>query len=228
MNNNRGGPRPCRYGSSCRNPTCSFDHTPSISLPPSNMPAQNIMCRYGPSCWRSDCKYSHEYQNSSSSPYNQPYGVSPYSAPTQQLCRFGAACFSSECRFAHPPPVNNQPDVEFTSEEEEFMDEILDMIEQEQKPNNNKSNGGIHKRESYDEEDDKNIDEILDFIDQQGHQTVFETEYISPEDAEKEYKDMLEFDAQRRAADSMLNGMAHMNIKGMNASAQPFVPRTSS
>jgi len=202
------GARTCRYGSSCWNPSCTFDHAPTTAAPPSNV------CRYGSGCLRQDCKYFHPTQTSSQY-------APPVNTQQQQICRFGASCFAQGCRYIHPQQLSDSHDdaPEFTPEEEEFMDEILDMIEQEQLARE----GG-----AQDSDDERNINEILDFIEQQppSSQTVFESEFLLPEEAEREYKAMIAQERYQSDADTMLAGLNRMNIKGMSASAQPFVPRS--
>lgn len=111
---------------------------------------------------------------------------------------------------------------EFTPEEEEFMDEILDMIEQEQQA----------RGEGVGSDDERNIDEILDFIDQQHpgpqqNQTIFESEFLLPEEAEREFQAMVAQQQHQNDANSLLSSMNKMSIKGMSATAPAFVPRTA-
>jgi len=99
------------------------------------------------------------------------------------------------------------------------MDEILDMIEQEQQA---RGEGNVES------DDERNINEILDFIEQQPgpqqNQTIFESEFLLPEEAEREYQAMI---AQQHQNDTntLLSSMNKMNIKGMSATAPAFVPR---
>jgi len=209
------GARTCRYGSSCWNPSCPFEHTIPVAAPA--LPGGTV-CRYGSGCLRQDCKYFHPTQNVAT------HFAPPPSAQQQQLCRFGASCFAQGCRYLHPQQLSDPRDdtPEFTPEEEEFMDEILDMIEQEQIAREGES--------TQDSDDERNINEILDFIDQQQPQpqAVFESEFLLPEEAEREYKAMIAQEQYQSDANTMLAGLNRMNIKGMSATAQPFVPRRSS
>jgi len=214
---NRGG-RACRYGEACRNPACPFDHTSQAPPTPLTQQMPSSVCRYGTGCRRQDCKYIHPSSSQNSPSYSQ---YAPTTQSYQAPCRFGAECFTTGCRFSHPQLTDSYDDVpEFTPEEEEFMDEILDMIEQEQQT----------REVSQDSDDERNINEILDFIEHQpSQQTVFESEYILPEEAEREHKAMMEHQQHQQDAptDLMLAGMNRMNIKGMSATAQPFVPRSA-
>lgn len=97
------------------------------------------------------------------------------------------------------------------------MDEILDMIEQEQAARG----GGVES------DDERNINEILDFIDQQQPKTIFESEFLLPEEAEREYQAIVAQEQLQRDADPILSSMNKMNIKGMSASAPAFVPRNA-
>jgi len=209
------GTRACRYGTACRNPGCPFEHSynPVAALPASSLGP----CRYGTSCRRTDCKYLHAPQVPA---YQNQYAPSN-SLP---LCRFGSSCYSPDCRFDHPQAqlgdsYDDAP--EFTPEEEEFMDEILGMIEQEKMER--EAGGGP------DSDDERNIDEILNYIEQQPSQTVFESEYISQEEAEAEYNAMVAHEHnQQREVEGLYSGLNRLNIKGMSAAAKPFVPRSVS
>jgi len=103
------------------------------------------------------------------------------------------------------------------------MDEILDMIEQEQQA---RGEGAVES------DDERNINEILDFIDQQQpgpqlNQTIFESEFLLPEDAEREYQAMIVHQQHQNDTNSLLSSMNKMNIKGMSAAAPAFVPRNA-
>jgi hypothetical protein len=103
-------------------------------------------------------------------------------SPSMTPCRFGMNCTAPNCRFFH------DDDEEFSPEEEERIDAILDMIEQEQRARDGL--GG-------DEEDDKNIDEIFAYMqNQQASQnnasSSNQTDFSLPEDADEEYEAMLQ------------------------------------
>eukprot|EP00026_Physarum_polycephalum_P011189 Phypoly_transcript_11394.p1 GENE.Phypoly_transcript_11394~~Phypoly_transcript_11394.p1 ORF type:complete len:294 (+),score=61.86 Phypoly_transcript_11394:79-960(+) len=187
--------RPCRYGSACRNPTCSFSH--DVASAPSSFPAHTSSysaplsssaqpCRYGSSCKRFDCRFSHPTSLNSS--YQQPAQQLPphMLSPSMTPCRFGLHCTAPNCRFFH------DDDEEFSPEEEERIDEILDMIEQEQRARDGL--GG-------DEEDDKNIDEIFAYKKNQqqaaqGNSSSAE-DFSLPDDADEEYEAMMQQQHQR-------------------------------
>jgi hypothetical protein len=206
--------RPCRYGTSCRfyfacgvqsstrtyithrNPTCAFSHdvaatpAPSFGAPAPSFSAPSSSaqpCRYGASCKRFDCRFFHPtpHQNTphQNTPYQQPVQQPPsMSSPSMTPCRFGMACTAPNCRFFH------DDDEEFSPEEEERIDEILDMIEQEQRARD----GGL----GGDEEDDKNIDEIFAYIQNQqqasSSQPTTMDDFSLPEGADEEYEAMLQ------------------------------------
>jgi hypothetical protein len=173
----------------------------------------STLCRYGTGCRRTDCKF---YHPNAQPQYQQPT-YPQYGQQQQQLCRFGDACFSQTCPYFHPNQQlykDNGP--EFTREEEEFMDEILDMIEHEQQ---------LALDGDQDSEDERNINEIYDFIDQHHSQTVFESEYLLPEEAERDYQAMMAHHQQANDTNAVLDSMGKMSIKGMSATAPAFVPK---
>jgi len=117
------------------------------------------------------------------------------------------------------------------------MDEILDMIEHEQREREMK--GGSQD----DDEDDKNIDEIMAFINKQQPPPQFgndlESEYVLPEEAEAEFEAMLAMQNQgmpepvfmtpvyQPAPNDLLDGMHKLSLKTLSAGSAPFIPRTT-
>lgn len=104
-------------------------------------------------------------------------------------CRFGMGCTAPNCRFYH------DDDEEFSPEEEERIDEILDMIEQEQRARE----GGLG---AGDEEDDQNLDEIFAYIQNQNQNQQQASQppnnqpptddFSLPEGADDEYESMIQ------------------------------------
>jgi len=126
------------------------------------------------------------------------------------------------------------------------MDEILDMIEQEQR-----TKGGNTDDEGN-EEDDKNLAEIFAYMDKQPtpsvpseqfDSVVLESEYSLPEEAEAEFEAMMlqqrqgmppphmfyqrGYPPQQVVQDNLLSErMSKLDVKGLSATSAPFVPRT--
>eukprot|EP01110_Echinostelium_bisporum_P012712 TRINITY_DN7597_c0_g1_i1.p1 TRINITY_DN7597_c0_g1~~TRINITY_DN7597_c0_g1_i1.p1 ORF type:complete len:215 (+),score=69.84 TRINITY_DN7597_c0_g1_i1:77-721(+) len=210
--------RVCRYGTGCRKPGCLFSHptqsqTSSFGAPSYGSSSygggsysSSQPCRYGSSCNRSDCKFYH------GGAYNT------YSAPPP--CRYGAECTYTNCMFSHESNYAGEP----TDEEQQYMDEILDMIEQEQA----QGQGFVG-----DEEDDKNIDEIYRFINNQQKQG--ESDSSIPEGADEEFEAMMHQTYSQKqqpnqqsnsgTTDGLESSMSKLNVKGLSATSAPFVPK---
>jgi uncharacterized membrane-anchored protein YjiN (DUF445 family) len=111
------------------------------------------------------------------------------------------------------------------------MDEILHMIEQEKL---------VHQQDLQgDSDDERNIDEILSFIEgqkqnQQYLETVFESEYVLPEEAQADYEAIMMKEQQaqiqlqqdQQQDEEVMRSMNRLNLKAMSANAKPFVPKS--
>lgn len=83
---------PCKYGSKCTNPECTFIHPP---------PTASIPCKDGFFCylWNGNCPYMHPMEACKFGPKCTKGAACPYSH--EELCKFGARCIRPGCSFAH-------------------------------------------------------------------------------------------------------------------------------
>jgi len=115
----------CKYGLSCRNSSCQFEHPSSQSQFPSKpqlRPQQSSMaqtfsddngrsfgpCRYGVNCRNVKCQFQHPIGHSQNN-FQQIYQNVPQSQHHQfqemsekkRYCKFGTNCHNDKCQYEH-------------------------------------------------------------------------------------------------------------------------------